>query len=307
MDAVNAVLKSDSFIQLVAGGAAGAASRTAVSPFERTKILFQIQSASPMGYHHKGTFDTLRWIYRTEGLAGYFKGNGTNVVRMVPYSAVQFASYEYYKKAIRYLSDEEEMDTPKRLLAGALAGITSVTATYPLDLVRTRLSMESARGGPKKGIWPVLKEVYRNEGGFPALYRGLVPTAGGVAPYVALNFASYELLRQYLSSSDPASAGPTNLQKLSAGALAGGLSQTITYPLDLLRRRMQVASLPGYPTPYRNTWDCVKSIWRTEGPRGFYKGMVANYLKIVPANAVAFVTYEIVKTGMGGAHTKGEM
>lgn len=116
---------------------------------------------------------------------------------------------------------------------------------------------------------------------------------------MALNFASYELLRQFLYTRDPTSTGPSNVQKLWAGALAGGLSQTITYPLDLLRRRMQVASLPNYPTPYRNTWHCVKSILATEGYRGFYKGMIANYLKIVPANAVSFVVYEFVK-GKGG-------
>jgi solute carrier family 25 phosphate transporter 23/24/25/41 len=189
-----------------------------------------------------------------------------------------------------------------------------------------------AVGTPTPGIWSVVKDVYKHEGGIQALYRGLVPTAGvgfrilgslatlrerilinfqssshiqGVAPYVALNFASYELLRQYISSSDPTSSGPTNVQKLSAGALAGGLSQTITYPLDLLRRRMQVASLPSYPTPYRNTWHCVKSIAATEGYRGFYKGMVANYLKIVPANAVSFLTYELVKGMMGGTGAQG--
>lgn len=87
------MIRSDAAIQLVAGGAAGAASRTAVSPFERTKILFQIQSSMPMGYHHKGTWDTLKWIYQNEGLMGYFKGNGTNVVRMVPYSAVQVCGF----------------------------------------------------------------------------------------------------------------------------------------------------------------------------------------------------------------------
>lgn len=72
------------------------------------------------------------------------------------------------------------MSTAKRLFAGALAGITSVTATYPLDLVRTRLSMEGAKnpGVKPPGIWDVMKDVYKKEGGVPALYRGLVPTAG---------------------------------------------------------------------------------------------------------------------------------
>lgn len=77
------------------------------------------------------------------------RGNGINVLRIAPYSAVQFSSYELFKSALR--GEDGSMDTPKRLTAGSLAGICSVVSTYPLDLVRSRLSVESASLGMKEG------------------------------------------------------------------------------------------------------------------------------------------------------------
>lgn len=80
-----------------------------------------------------------------------------------------------------------------RLVCGGLAGITSVTFTYPLDIVRTRLSIQTASfadlgAKPKEmpGMWGTLTTMYKTEGGFLALYRGIIPTVAGVAPYVCL-------------------------------------------------------------------------------------------------------------------------
>ena len=78
-----------------------------------------------------------------------------------------------------------------RLVCGGFAGITSVITTYPLDIVRTRLSIQSASfvnlgDKPAKlpGMWATMVVIYKTEGGFPALYRGIIPTIAGVAPYV---------------------------------------------------------------------------------------------------------------------------
>jgi len=307
---------------LIAGGIAGGVSRTVVSPFERMKILFQIQGPSSTGY--TGIWGTLAKIWREEGLVGYMRGNGTNVIRIVPYSAVQFAAYERFKNLL-IIPGTNELDTPRRLTAGALAGITSVICTYPLDVVRTRLSVQSAnisvtnqatvkpsnrsstilvnsRGftvssGVNKfpGIWGTLKIMYHNEGGIRALYQGLGPTLMGVAPYVALNFQSYEVLRAYFTP--PGETTPSGVHKLACGALAGTIAQTFTYPLDVLRRRMQVNGLSemlGYK--YRNTWHAATEILKNEGARGLYKGMIPNYLKVAPAIGVSFYTYELCKS-----------
>lgn len=84
------------------------------------------------------------------------------------------------------------MGAGSRLLCGGSAGITSVCCTYPLDIVRTRLSIQSAsfKGleHQKKlpGMFATLVIMYKTEGGIPALYRGILPTVAGVAPYVSI-------------------------------------------------------------------------------------------------------------------------
>jgi solute carrier family 25 phosphate transporter 23/24/25/41 len=85
------------FAAFLAGGVAGAVSRTVVSPLERLKILLQIQSVGREEYKlsvGKG----LAKMWREEGWRGLMRGNGTNCIRIVPYSAVQFGSYSFYKR-----------------------------------------------------------------------------------------------------------------------------------------------------------------------------------------------------------------
>lgn len=84
-----------------AGGVAGAVSRTVVSPLERLKILFQIQSAGRDDYK-LGVGKALKKMWQEEGWRGFMRGNGTNCIRIVPYSAVQFGSYNFYKRVCMF-------------------------------------------------------------------------------------------------------------------------------------------------------------------------------------------------------------
>jgi hypothetical protein len=80
----------------LAGGLAGAVSRTVVSPLERLKILFQVQSAGRDAYQ-MSVGKALGKMWREEGWKGFMAGNGTNCIRIVPYSATQFGAYNLYK------------------------------------------------------------------------------------------------------------------------------------------------------------------------------------------------------------------
>ncbi|CAN6617193.1 mitochondrial carrier protein Leu5p [Trichomonascus vanleenenianus] len=294
--AANAIVSS-----FIAGGVAGAVSRTVVSPLERAKIIFQVQGAGQASY--QGIGPTLVKMWKDEGWRGYMRGNGTNCIRIVPYSAVQFSSYTIFKRFI--LSGDPsraELDTVERLSAGALAGITSVFATYPLDIVRTRLSIltadigkHHARLNQVPGMWTVMKQIYRNEGGMRALYRGFIPTTMGVAPYVGLNFCVYESMRRWVTPADAKEPGP--LGKLFSGAASGAIAQTLTYPFDVLRRRFQVVSMGkgelGFA--YNSVLGAFRTIIRSEGVFGMYKGLTANLLKVAPSMAASWLSYEYTR------------
>ncbi|PYH63457.1 solute carrier family 25 member 42 [Aspergillus vadensis CBS 113365] len=289
----------------IAGGVAGAVSRTLVSPLERLKILLQIQSVGREEYK-LSIWKALVKIGKEEGWRGFMRGNGTNCIRIIPYSAVQFGSYNFYKKFAES-SPNAELSAMQRLLCGAAAGITSVTITYPLDIVRTRLSIQSASfealshrgvGEQLPGMFTTMVLIYRNEGGIVGLYRGIVPTVAGVAPYVGLNFMTYESVRKYLTPEGDATPGP--LRKLLAGAVSGAVAQTSTYPFDVLRRRFQINTMSGMGYQYASITDAVRAIVAQEGLRGLFKGIVPNLLKVAPSMASSWLSFELTRDFLVG-------
>ncbi|PLN77474.1 putative mitochondrial carrier protein [Aspergillus taichungensis] len=284
----------------IGGGVAGAVSRTIVSPLERLKILLQIQSVGREEYR-LSIWKALVKIGKEEGWRGFMRGNGTNCIRIVPYSAVQFGSYNFYKKFAEP-SPNADLSPVRRLICGGAAGITSVIITYPLDIVRTRLSIQSAsfavlsQSSPDKklpGMFRTMVLIYKNEGGIIGLYRGIVPTVAGVAPYVGLNFMTYESVRTYLTPEGDKTPDP--LRKLLAGAISGAVAQTCTYPFDVLRRRFQINTMTGMGYQYSSIWDAVKVIVANEGLRGLFKGIVPNLLKVAPSMASSWLSFEIVR------------
>ncbi|KAK3137875.1 hypothetical protein QOZ80_5AG0361580 [Eleusine coracana subsp. coracana] len=305
------------FKSLVAGGVAGGVSRTAVAPLERLKILLQVQN--PHSIKYNGTVQGLQYIWRTEGLRGLFKGNGTNCARIVPNSAVKFFSYEQASKGILWFyrqqtGQEDAQLTPVlRLGAGACAGIIAMSATYPMDMVRGRITVQTDKSPYQyRGMFHALGTVYREEG-FRALYRGWLPSVIGVVPYVGLNFAVYESLKDWLLQKNPLGLADDNelhvVTRLGCGAIAGTIGQTVAYPLDVIRRRMQMVGwnhadsiITGQSKEalqYNGMIDAFRKTVRHEGVGALYKGLVPNSVKVVPSIAIAFVTYEVVKDVLG--------
>ncbi|EEF51317.1 mitochondrial adenine nucleotide transporter ADNT1 [Ricinus communis] len=304
---------------LIAGGVAGGVSRTAVAPLERLKILLQVQN--PHSIKYNGTIQGLKYIWRTEGFRGLFKGNGTNCARIVPNSAVKFFSYEEASKGILWMyrqqtgNDDAQLTPLLRLGAGACAGIIAMSATYPMDMVRGRLTVQT-EASPRqyKGIFHALSTVLKEEGP-RALYRGWLPSVIGVVPYVGLNFAVYESLKDWLLKSKPFGLVQDNelgvATRLACGAAAGTVGQTVAYPLDVIRRRMQMVGWKDAasvitgdgktkaPLEYTGMVDAFRKTVRHEGFGALYKGLVPNSVKVVPSIAIAFVTYELVKDVLG--------
>ncbi|PNP74888.1 hypothetical protein FNYG_11804 [Fusarium nygamai] len=282
-----------------AGGVAGAVSRTVVSPLERLKILMQIQSVGRDAYK-LSVGKALSKMWKEEGWRGFMRGNGTNCIRIVPYSAVQFSSYNFYKRNIFENYPGADLAPITRLICGGIAGITSVFLTYPLDIVRTRLSIQSAsfaelgnRPDKLPGMWTTLVQMYKTEGGMSALYRGIIPTVAGVAPYVGLNFMVYESVRKYLTPEGE--QNPNATRKLLAGAISGAVAQTCTYPFDVLRRRFQINTMSGMGYQYKGITDAIRVIVMQEGIKGLYKGIVPNLLKVAPSMASSWLSFEMTR------------
>ncbi len=187
---------------------------------------------------------------------------------------------------------DAELTPLLRLGAGAVAGIIAMSATYPLDMVRGRLTVQADGSAARyTGLGHAVRTIVREEGPL-AFYRGWLPSVIGVVPYVGLNFAVYETLKD-LSIKQAGLKDETELgvvTRLACGAVAGSVGQTVAYPLDVVRRRLQVsgwsasngaggAGLAVEVAPaYSGMVDCFIKTVRHEGPTALFKGLWPNYV-----------------------------
>ncbi|MCJ1449818.1 mitochondrial thiamine pyrophosphate transporter [Mycoblastus sanguinarius] len=178
-------------------------------------------------------------------------------------------------------------------ISGAVAGASATTVTYPLDLLRTRFA---AQGPDKvyKSLRGGIRDILREEGPI-GFYQGLGAGVGQVVPYMGLFFSAYETLRLPLVTlSLPFGSGDA-----TAGVLASVFAKTGVFPLDLIRKRLQVqgptrARYVGGKIPVygKGVWKTGKSIIRREGWRGLYRGLGVGLAKSAPASAITMWTYE---------------
>lgn len=175
---------------LIAGGVAGAASRTATAPLDRLKVKLQVQTA------RASILPAVKDIWKEGRFLGFFRGNGINIVKVAPESAVKFYTYELLKNFIGDSKGQNQADigASGRLVAGGLAGAVAQTAIYPMDLVKTRLQTCVSDCGKAPNLGKLSKEIWVQEGP-RAFYRGLVPSLLGIIPYAGIDLAAYETLK----------------------------------------------------------------------------------------------------------------
>lgn len=142
------------------------------------------------------------------------------------------------------------------------------------------------------GILDAFVKIMREEG--PGeLYRGLAPSLIGVIPYGATNYFAYDTLRKaYRKIFKQEKIG--NIETLLIGSLAGAISSSATFPLEVARKQMQVGALSGRQV-YKNVFHALASILEKEGIQGLYKGLGPSCMKLVPAAGISFMCYEACK------------
>lgn len=129
----------------------------------RVKILFQIQAMTPAKGKYRGIMPTLKTVVAEDGVRGLYKGNGANVVRVIPVYALKFALNDEFKRMLLSHPDEV-IGGHKLLLAGTMAGAVQQLCTYPLEVVRTRLALCSTMGVQYRGIVDCAVQTLRLEG-----------------------------------------------------------------------------------------------------------------------------------------------
>lgn len=275
---------------LIAGATAGALAKTTIAPLDRTKINFQINKDVP--YSFRAALLFLHKTYTHEGFLALWRGNSATMARIIPYSAIQFTAHEQWKKLLQVdLHDDTKV---RRFMAGALAGITSQSLTYPLDLARARMAVTDKYSGYRT-LREVFVKIWQCEGP-RTLYRGYWATILGVIPYAGTSFFTYDTLKKeyYKYTGD---SSPNTVISLVFGATAGVIGQSSSYPLDIVRRRMQTTGVTAHCADrYLTIGTTLAKIYREEGfIRGFYKGLSMNWIKGPIAVGISFATYDHIR------------
>lgn len=222
-----------------------------------------------------------------------WKGNTPAELLYIAYGAIQFSAYRNTTRFFQSLPTNQRLpDAAESFICGATAGGLATAATYPLDLLRTRFA---AQGTERvyESLRASIREIYSDEGprGF---FRGLNAGIAQIVPYMGLFFASYETLKIPLAELSM----PVGSSDALAGIIASVASKIAVFPLDTVRKRLQVQG----PTRtryvhtniplYHGIKGTLQMILRREGPRGLYRGLTVSLIKAAPASAVTMWSYE---------------
>lgn len=269
-------------INMAIGGPSAVISRTLTAPLELLKIQQQNRFLPNT---------TLREVLKKEGITGLWKGNLANTIRIFPQSAINFACFQFAKTYL--FTWLETQPTVMNFFAGTFAGIVSMASIYPLENIRSRLSLQT-----NKTHYHGVVDVFRKTP-IKTLYNGLRMSLIGFAPYNALNFMFYNLFKDVGGSlqKDNHTLIPASLIQLIAGGFAGMCAVSFTYPTDLIRRRLQLQGFDTRVPKYKGILDCACKIYTTEGGiHALYRGLGACYIKIFPAIAIQFWMMETLTT-----------
>ncbi|KAH7704575.1 Protein R07E3.4 [Aphelenchoides avenae] len=301
-----------------AGGIAAAISKTTVAPMDRVKLVLQLQNGHSVTVHaggnhahpqYQGIIDCFRKLTAEQGVRSLWRGNCASVIRCFPSHALNFAFRDYYRMVFLGGVDRRKNRTRHaigqfsvkvlflpgvlgNIAAGGAGGATTLCILYPLDFMRTRLAVDMQSDGHRQfaGIRDCLTKIHAKEG-LAGLYRGFFASLQFVVASRAVFFGIFDTMRTSISDD------PRQLSFLAMWGLAQVCivtSSIICYPLDTVRRRLMMQSGKKVKL-YENSFDCWRTILRTEGASSLYKGALSNSLRCTSGALILAIYYEVVK------------
>ncbi|KAI9143906.1 mitochondrial FAD carrier protein [Paraphysoderma sedebokerense] len=284
--------------QAVAGFTAGAVSTVILHPLDLVKTRYQVDTTTK---YPKLTFTrtlkNLKQIFVRHGVRGLYQGLEPNFVGATVSWGMYFWWYSIIKS--RRLKANQEVDPSasnlapsEHLIAAAQAGALTSVFTNPIWLVKTRMCIQSAEAPKYRSLAGALKQIYREEG-IRGLYRGFVPQLFGVS-HGAIQFMVYEEMKknsaEWKSQNGGTSwllLGPT-AEYIIMAASSKLVATCSTYPYQVIKSRLQ--DHRGL-TRYDGVLDTIQKIYRNESIFGFYKGLGANVIRVMPGTCITFAVY----------------
>lgn len=292
-------------VNLAAGGIAGAVAKTTTAPMEKVKLAIQNQDSNPRIIsgemkRYSGMGDCYVRHVKELGVGSLWRGNVANCIRYVPTAAFNLMFKDNIKRAFPKYDKNKQFGkfAMSQIASGAAAGGITNTLVYPLIYVRTVLGADIGKVKKFNGMGDALVKTAK-QGGFLSLYNGLLASSCGIVVYRGVQFGLQDILKSF----NPYQKDFTPIglvSKFCVAQVAVSASAMASYPFDTMQRRLQIeASKPEAERMYRGMPDCFKKILAKEGPKGFYKGALANIMRGTGA-AIVLVMYDEIMNFVNG-------
>ncbi|KAJ2951717.1 hypothetical protein O0L34_g13881 [Tuta absoluta] len=283
-------------IQIGAGGSAGFVEVCIMHPLDLVKTRLQIQSnktalSSSDPHHYKGVFDCMRKMYRHEGKLSFWKGILPPILAETPKRAVKFFTFEQYKRFFMFGSSTPTPITYS--LAGLGAGITEAILVNPFEVVKVTLQSNKALATQVPSTWTVTRQIVRENGlGFKGLNKGLSATIARNGVFNMVYFGFYHSVKNIIPEyEDPLLEFG---RKVAIGFTSGILGSCVNIPFDVAKSRIQGPQpQPGF-VKYSSTTGAIVMVYKEEGFRALYKGLLPKVMRLGPGGAIMLVVYDYV-------------
>lgn len=305
----------------LAGGLSSAVTRACISPLDIVKIRMQLGTESIQDYsvlkerkvqkilqntsvrrfsthtiplqilatrHYPTCFHIIKKIYATEGLRAFWKGHAAAQTMGISYGVLQLPVFEFVtRQTCEYLRVEKTREFQALMCGGVAAGITQFIV-QPIDTIRVRM-VATGGGGGSGGVYKSFSSaIFHHIGSVDralCLWKGTKPAIIGIIPYTSLQFMFVTFFQRFTDSSG------------AAGFCGGLCAKMITYPLDLVKKRLQVQASFNRPKMdgrlnYTGILDCGRDMLRHErGIKNLYRGGSVAVFKSATTACLVWSTY----------------
>ncbi|KAI7902986.1 mitochondrial carrier domain-containing protein [Cokeromyces recurvatus] len=276
-----------------AAGSAGAMfALTLVYPLDIIKTRIQVQTKNKDQEHYTSAWDGIMQIVQKEGLSGLYAGLGSSLIGTASTNFTYFYCYsmlrENYNK--RYNARGDTWSTAMELILGAAAGALTTLITTPVSVITTR--QQTLPSSERQGVLETCQSILAEEG-VKGLWRGIQPSLL-LCVNPAITYGSFEKIKQVVVKVLKLPLTPS--VNFLVGALAKTLATIITYPYIMAKVRLQwkpSKEMKDKVVAYKDSFDILTRVLKTEGFFGWYKGMSTQITKAVLSQALLFMMKDI--------------
>lgn len=290
--------------QIAFGSVSGIAGKLFEYPFDTVKVRLQSQTAHSQQY--TSTLDCFQRTIKHDGYRGLYRGLSAPLWGAMVENAMLFVAFAKAQELVRSMRGRDAYDAAEPrvvdiMLAGAMSGVATSFVLTPVELVKCRIQVQTSQGAhvpPQSGarvlhtaaarpagVLGLISQIHRTEG-LRGFWRGQVSTLFRESGGSLCWFSIYELMLRALRPPGTTKRANSQSDMLLGGATAGVGYNTLFFPFDTIKSRMQTShTRTGFG-------EVVREIYARNGMRGYFKGWGVTVCRAAPSNALIFWVYE---------------